>query len=346
MPTVLVTGGSGFVAIHILRLLLNTTSHTVRTTVRSDAKKQVVLDMLHRAETSNIDKLSFYIADLTSDDGWQEAIQGCEYVVNPASPMFATSNPDEMLKPAVDGCLRILRFSRDCGVKRLVYTSTCGAVYYGFPPTTQPYDESSFTNLESTEMSLYVRSKAMAEQAAWDFIKKEGENLEFSVVNPSGIFGPALGPDFSESLQLIKKLVDGSLPACPDLWFGVVDVRDVAELHLRAMEAPEAAGERFICTAPGGAVSMLAIARELKEKLGTERGAKVPTRRLPNWVVWLMSFVNQQMADLLPLLGNIRNATPEKAKRLLGWEAKVSWKESVLSTAESLYEIGVVGGTK
>jgi dihydroflavonol-4-reductase len=224
-------------------------------------------------------------------------------------------------------------------VKRVVFTSTCGAIYYGHPLRAEPFDETSWTNVDGGAMSAYVKSKALAERAAWDFMKAEGGALELSVINPSGIFGPALGPDYSSSLDLIKRLLNGSMPAFPDLWFGVVDARDVADLHLRAMTAPEAKGERFIAT-QGGAVSMLEIAQALKARLG-ERAKRVPTRKLPNFIVKLIALFNVEMRDLAPLLGTARNATSAKAQRVLGWKPR-SWEDAVIATAESLLKFGVV----
>src|SRR5262249_25532971 len=158
-----------------------------------------------------------------------------DYVMHVASPLIATTNEEEVIRPAVGGVLRVLRAARDASVKRVVFTSTCGAVYYGHPLRAGPFDETSWTDVHGRDMSGYGNSKALGGGAGWDFRKPEGGALELSVINPSGIFGPALGPDYSSSLDLIKRLLDGSLPACPDLWFGVIDVRDVADLHVRAM---------------------------------------------------------------------------------------------------------------
>ena len=220
-----------------------------------------------------------------------------------------------------------------------MFTSTCGAIYYGHPLRAEPFDETTWTNVDGGDMSAYVKSKALAERAAWDFMKREGGALELSVVNPSGIFGPALGPDYSSSLDLIKRLLNGSMPACPDLWFGVVDVRDVADLHLRAMTAPEAKGERFIAT-QGGAVSMREIARVLRARLG-ERASRVPTRKLPSFVIRLMALRSVEMRALVPLLGKARSATSAKAQRVLGWKPR-SWEDAVVATAESLLKLGLV----
>lgn len=336
--SVLVTGGSGFVGGHVVLQLLNA-GYTVRTTVRSKDKETQVRAMLQKAGATNLDQLSFVVADLMRDDGWAEACQGCGYVLHVASPLVATKNEDEVIRPAVDGVLRVLRAARDASVKRVVFTSTCGAIYYGHPMQSEPFDETSWTNVEGGDMSAYVKSKALAEKAAWDFMAREGGALELTVVNPSGIFGPALGADYSSSLDLIKRLLNGSLPACPDLWFGVVDVRDVADLHLRAMTAPEAKGERFIAT-QGNAVSMLDIAKVLKVRLG-EKASRVPTRKLPNFIVKIMALFNLQMRDLLPLLGKARSATSAKAQRVLGWKPR-SWEDAVVATAESLLSLGLL----
>jgi dihydroflavonol-4-reductase len=339
--TVLVTGGSGFVGSHVALQLLNA-GYAVRTTVRSLDKEPGVRSMLENAGAKAEGRLSFLVADLLHDEGWAEACAGCDYVMHVASPLIATKNEEEVIRPAVDGALRVLRAARDASVRRVVFTSTCGAIYYGHPLRAEPFDETSWTHVDGGAMSAYVKSKALAERAAWDFQRSEGGSLELSVVNPSGIFGPALGPDYSSSLDLIKRLLNGSLPACPDLWFGVVDVRDVADLHLRAMTAPEAKGERFIAT-QGDAVSMLGIAKVLKARLG-EQAKRVPTRRLPNSIVKLVALFDVEMRDLVPLLGKARNATSAKAQRMLGWKPR-SWEDAVVATAESLLKLGLVRST-
>jgi nucleoside-diphosphate-sugar epimerase len=336
--TVLVTGGSGFVGGHVVLQLLKA-GYTVRTTVRSLEKERSVRLMLESAGAKTEGRLSFFVADLLRDEGWVEACGGCDYVMHVASPLIATKNEEEVIRPAVDGVLRVLRAAREASVKRVVFTSTCGAIYYGHPLRSAPFDENDWTDIHGGEMSAYVKSKTLAERAAWDFLKTEGGALELSVVNPSGIFGPALGPDYSSSLDLIKRLLNGSMPACPDLWFGVVDVRDVADLHLRVMTAPEARGERFIAT-QGGAVSMLEIAKVLRARLG-QRARRVPTRKMPNFIIKLLALFNVEMRDLVPLLGKARNATSAKAQRMLGWKPR-SWEDAVIATAESLLELDLV----
>ena len=188
-------------------------------------------------------------------------------------------------------------------------------------------------------MQPYPKSKTIAERAAWDFIAGEGGGLELAVVNPVGVLGPVLGPDYSTSILFVKRLLDGSLRGCPDLWFGVVDVRDVADLHLKAMTDPAARGERFLATG-GDFVSILQIARMLKDELG-EGARKVPTRRVPNWLLRVVALFDPQVRGVLPELGKRKNATNEKARRLLGWAPR-SPKEAALATARSLAELGLV----
>jgi nucleoside-diphosphate-sugar epimerase len=243
--------------------------------------------------------------------------------------------------PARDGVLRVLKAARDAKVKRVVFTSSCGAIYYGHPPQQASFDETTWTNIHG-EMSAYVRSKAIAERAAWDFMATEGGVLELSVVNPAGIFGPVLGPDHSSSIDIVKRLMSGG-PGLPRLYFGVVDVRDVADLHLRAMTDPGAKGERFIAVS-GQAMSMMEIAKVLKARLG-DAAKKVPTRQLPSWLVRVVALFDARMRPLVPLLDNVRNATSAKAERVLGWKPR-SREDAIVATAESLVKFGIVGSER
>ncbi len=338
MSTVLVTGGSGFVGSHVTLQLL-AAGHTVRTTVRSLTREAGVRAMLEDAGIDTGQRLSFVAADLTRDDGWAEAVAGCDYVMHVASPIPGgePKTPDDLIVPARDGTLRVLRAARDATVKRVVLTSSCGAIYYGHPPQQAPFDEASWTNLDG-EMSAYVRSKAIAERAAWDFMAAEGSALELTVINPAGIFGPVLGADFSSSIELVQRLMRG-MPGCPQLYFGVVDVRDVADLHLRAMTDPAAKGERFIAVS-GAVMSMMDIAAVLRAHLGAA-AAKVPTRRLPNWLVRVAALFASDMRPLLPLLGKIRTPTSAKAERVLGWKPRPR-EDAIVASAESLVRFGVV----
>ena len=338
MSKVLVTGGSGFVGAHVILQLLSA-GHEVRTTVRSLKREGDVRAMLKASSQEPGDRLSFFAADLVSDAGWREAVAGCDYVMHVASPIpgSAPKHEDELIIPAREGTLRVLRAARDANVKRVVLTSSCGAVYYGHPPQKAPFDETSWT-IVNGELTAYVKSKALAERAAWDFMSREGNDLELSVVNPAGIFGPILGPDSASSVDLIKRLMNG-MPGAPRIFFGVVDVRDVADLHLRAMTHPAAKGERFIAVS-GDAISMVDIARILRRRLGAS-ARKVPRLQLPDWLVRLAAKRDPSVRQVLPLLGVIRNATSEKARRVLGWSPR-SNEDAVAATAKSLLRFGLV----
>jgi nucleoside-diphosphate-sugar epimerase len=184
-----------------------------------------------------------------------------------------------------------------------------------------------------------VKSKTLAERAAWDFMANEGGSLELSVVNPVGVFGPVLGPDYSTSILLVQRLMDGALPGCPRLNFGVVDVRDVADLHIRAMTHPAANGERFLAVA-GDFMSIRDIAQVLKDRMGAA-AKRVPTRQLPNWLVRIAAMRDPAAQQIVPELGKMKNATSEKAKRVLGWAPR-SREESIVATAESLLRLGLL----
>jgi nucleoside-diphosphate-sugar epimerase len=341
MSTILVTGGSGFIGSHsILQLLA--AGHRVRTTVRSLKREGDVRAMLKEGGADPGDRLSFIAADLENDAGWKEAVAGCEYVLHVASPFPQTlpKHEDELIVPAREGALRVLRVSRDAKVKRVVLTSSFAAIGYGHQPQqAAPFDETSWTDPNGDDVQPYVKSKTLSERAAWDFIAKEGGGLELSVVNPVGVFGPVLGPDYSTSILLVQRMMDGALPGCPQLYFGAVDVRDVADLHIRAMTNPAAKGERFLAVA-GDFMSIVDIARVLKSRMGLA-AKRVPTRQLPNFLVRLASLRDPAVKQILPELGKRKNATNEKARRVLGWAPR-SNEESIVATAESLVRLGLL----
>jgi nucleoside-diphosphate-sugar epimerase len=237
----------------------------------------------------------------------------------------------------------VLRAAREAKVKRVVLTSSFAAIGYGQPEQSAPFDETNWTNPDGADVLPYIKSKTLAERAAWDFIAKEGGALELSVVNPVGVFGPALGPDYSTSILLVQRLMDGAMPGCPKLYFGVVDVRDVAALHIEAMTNPAAKGERFLALA-GDFMSMLEIAAVLKSRLGAA-AKRVPSRELPNWLVRLAAMRDPAVKQILPELGKHKNGTNEKAKRMLGWAPRPN-ADAVVATAESLIRLGLLKGTQ
>lgn len=337
---VLVTGGSGFIGAHCILQLLNA-GYRVRTTVRSLKREGDVRAMLKQGGVDAGGRLTFAAADLTQDAGWPQAVAGCAYVLHVASPLppGVPKNEDELIVPAREGTLRVLRAARDAGVRRVVLTSSFAAIGYGHPVQKEPFTEKDWTNPNGDDLSAYPKSKTFAERAAWDFIAKEGGGLELAAVNPVGVFGPVLGPDYSASILIVQRLMDGALPGCPRLYFGAVDVRDVADLHVRAMTHPAAKGERFLAVA-GDFLLFVEIAKILKSRMAAA-AKRVPTRQLPNFLVRLAALRDPAVKFILPELGKWKNATSEKAQRVLGWNPR-SREDAVVATAESLVGLGLV----
>jgi dihydroflavonol-4-reductase len=341
MPKVLVTGGSGFIASQTIVQLLSA-GHEVRTTVRNLAREGEVRALIKEGGADPGGRLAFAAADLENDDGWDAAVAGVDYVQHIASPFPAGVPKDEndLIRPAREGAMRVLRAAKKAGVRRVVLTSSFAAVGYGHKERAAPFDETSWTDPDGEGATPYVKSKTLAERAAWDFVAKEG-GPELSVVNPVGVFGPVLGPDYSTSILLVQRLMDGAMPGLPRMMFGVVDVRDVADLHLRAMTNPAAKGERFLAVS-GDFMSISEIADVLKARLG-DAARRVPSKELPNWLLKIASFSDPAVKQIIPELGKTRNATSEKARRLLGW-APQSREDAIVATAESLMRLGLLKG--
>lgn len=335
---VLVTGGTGFVGAHCIVQLLDA-GYRVRTTLRSLARADDVRALV-RAGGGDPAGLQYAQADLLHDDGWREAAAGATFVLHVASPfpVRQPKDPEVLIAPARDGSLRVLRAARDAGVRRVVLTSSFAAVGYSTRPD-RPYTEEDWTDPADPGLSPYVRSKALAERAAWDFVEQEGGDLELAVVNPVGVFGPALGPDLSSSVALLLELLTGNVPAVPHGQTSGVDVRDVADLHVRAMTHPDAAGERFLAVS-GEPITFPDLARLLRARLG-ERASRVPRLVVPDWVVRLGARFNADLRQLVPELERSRRASAEKAQRMLGWEPR-SRDEAIIASAESLFRLGLV----
>jgi dihydroflavonol-4-reductase len=335
---VLVTGGSGFIGGWCVASLLQR-GYTVRTTVRSLAKETGA-----RAAIASVvdpgDRLSFHAATLTSDDGWDAAAEGCDYVLHVASPLGVEDpkDPNVLIVPARDGALRALRAATKAGVKRVVLTSSVAATSQTPSKADTLSDETVWTNPKDKGVGAYAQSKTIAERAAWDFIAEHGGATTLATVNPALVLGPVLTPENLGSVQVIQRLMNGSMPGLPRLGFSLVDVRDVADLHIRAMTAPEAAGQRFI--AAGDFKWMSEIAQVLRAQLGAE-AKKVPTRPLPDFVLHLIALFDPALRAVTPGLGLKHAFTSEKAKNLLGWTPRPA-EVSILECAQSLIAKGGV----
>ena len=326
---VLVTGGSGYIAGYVIRQLV-AGGWQVHTTVRSPARENAVRAVLAVDDT----RLRFFTADLHADAGWADAVAGCRHVLHLASPLPAgvPGHADELIVPARDGILRVLRAARAAGVQRFVMTSSVAAVAYGRGRGVHHFTEADWTPDDYPGATPYVRSKAIAERAARDWVAREGGGLEFCSINPSVVLGPVWSRDYSASVVIVKKLLDGSLPACPDIGFGVVDVRDVADLHLRALVAPGMAGERFI--ASGRFMKLREVADVLRRELGAE-ACRVTTRQVPDFAVRLAALFNPLARAAVSELGAERHQSAEHARQVLGWQTRPV-EQSIVDAARSL----------
>ncbi|WP_257169016.1 aldehyde reductase [Bradyrhizobium sp. SRS-191] len=340
MSEVLVTGGSGFIGTRVILQLLDA-GHRVRATLRSLDRQSEVQAMLAGGGAADAGAVSFHAADLTRDDGWSAATRGCDHVLHVASPLpdYVPKDENELIVPARDGTLRVLRAARDAGVKRVVLTSSFSAVAYGHRQRATPFDEADWTDLDGPDVQPYPKSKTLAERAAWEFLAREGGALELATICPVAVLGPVLGPDFSPSIALVQALMQGRAPLAPKIHLGLVDVRDVADLHLRAMTDPAARGERFLAVA-GPPLSIIEIAAVLRRRMG-EAGRRAPRLEMPNWLARLAALGVPQLRDVKPLLGLRRAALSDKARRLLGWNPRPN-DEIITATAESLLKLGLV----
>lgn len=337
---VVVTGGSGFIAVHIILQLLQQ-GYAVRTTVRAAKKEDVIKEMLFNGGVKDFSDLSFAQADLSSDKNWEETMRGATYVIHVASPTpkLNFKNEDEMIRPAVDGVLRVLKASKDAGVKRVVLTSAYGAVFAGHKNRTTPYTEKDWSDLSAKNIHPYQKSKTMSEMAAWDFIKKQGDGLELATVNPVGVMGPVLSAKYSHSNIQIQQMLEGKIKVLPKVDSGYVDVRDVASLHILAMTSPKANGERFLATT-GETLSMMDVADILRNEF-PDYAKNIPAKTIPNVVVKTVALANPQLRMIASIVGKYAGTSNEKAKDLLGWNPR-SAKTAIIATAQSMIDLGIV----
>lgn len=339
MATVLVTGGSGFLGGWCVAELLRR-DYQVRTTVR-DLDREAKLRAALATRVNPGDRLAVLAADLNRDEGWEQAVAGCDYVLHVASPFPPSQpkNPDELIVPAREGTLRVLRAGLDAGVERVVVTSSIAAVI-GAAPSSKVVTEEDWNDPGDTTQSPYARSKTIAERAAWELVRERGETQRLATINPTAILGPVLGDARSFSLQLIERLL-GGLPGTPRIGYGIVDVRDVADLHLRAMTTPEAGGERFIATE--SFLWMKEVAAILREHLG-DAAAKVPARSIPDLLVRVMALFDPSVRSVVGQLGKKTELSNEKARTRLGWSPRPA-EETVVDCARSLIDANLAGAS-
>ena len=335
METVLVTGGTGFIGLHCLQQLLDK-GYKVRTTLRSESRKQEVMEAMKK-HSSNCENLEFFIADLLNDDGWKEAVEGSKYVLHVASPFFLgePENEDVFIKPAVEGTLRVLKACADSEVQKVVLTSSFAAVGYGHSREKEVYTEEDWSSVDG-EISPYAKSKTLAEKAAWDFVEnlEESKKFELTVINPVAVTGPMLTSDIGSSNDFLLKLISGSMPACPKIHMGYIDVRDVAKAHIFSMTEEKTNGERIIVS------ENEMFFAEVGKTLNEAGFKKSPTKEMPNFLVKIMSLFVGELKTLLSALNRKGDIDKTKAKSFFNWDY-ISTEQSVTETAQQLQDMGL-----
>ncbi len=339
--TVLVTGASGYIALHTIKALLDA-GHEVRGSLRTPARGETLVEILRR-HGSDTTKLHFVSADLDRDEGWAEACAGCSHVLHIASP-FPNAPPrheDDLIKPAREGALRVLQAAADAGVKRVVMTSSLAAVLSGRDGRdgSHVFDEEDWTDLDA-DIGAYEKSKTIAERAAWTFLEQlpADRRPEFCVINPGLVLGPVLEKDAGTSVEAVLKLMRRDFPGCPPLGWALVDVRDVAAAHITALTAPDAPGHRYLCA--GEHVWLQQIAEILDREFGPQ-GYRIPTGRLPAALLRLAALFDKTVRLVLRDL-NLRHDIDNSAiRRDLHWNPRPV-EQTVIDTARSLIQEGLV----
>ncbi|MBX7457729.1 NAD-dependent epimerase/dehydratase family protein [Qipengyuania sp. 1NDH17] len=334
--TVLVTGGTGYIGGEVIDRLL-ARGYTVHTTVRDAAKSEPKL----RGRWPDAgERLKVFSADLLSDDGWAEANAGCDAVAHVASPfpLDVPKNADDLIIPARDGTLRALEFAHKAGVKRFVQTSSAAAIAYGHPDKDH-FDYTDWTDLTANPPP-YIQSKTVAERAARDWVAQNAPDMVFCSINPVAVFGPVYDDDMSTSVELVKKVIDGSIPLIPDMGICVTDVRDAGEAHVRAIEAPAETvrGERFPTS------EKFLWIREMADIIRTrvpEHAGKVPKRAMPDWLVRVLALFMSEMKQIKGELGNVRDVSGQHTEERLGFTF-IPAEKTLEDTVRSLVEKEIV----
>ena len=335
--TVLITGISGFIAKHCALEML-TAGYRVRGTVRSLEKSAEVRETL--SKHVDVSRLEFVPADLLSDGGWKNAVAGCEFVLHLASP-FPTSQPKDaqvLIRPAVEGTLRVLRAASDAGVTRMVQTSSTVAVVYGHPrDRTAPFTEADWTQTDQPGVTPYAISKTLAEKAARDFIAQDRSGMWFSSVNPGFVLGQALDRDIGASANIIQMMLKGKYPGCPRLALPCVDVRDVARMHRQVLESDAPSGGRYLCVS--GSLWLVDVARAIRAELGPV-ARKVPSRELPDWAVRMAALFDPTVRQIVHELGRDVQVDNTLTRRVLG-TSFVPATAAAATMARSLVDLGL-----
>lgn len=339
MPgTALVTGGTGYIAGEVIARLLRK-GWTVHTTVRSKAKSE---KLLYGRFAGAEDRLRVFEADLMSDAGWAEANAGCTHVAHVASPfpVGVPKDEDELIVPAREGTLRALRFARDAGIGHFVQTSSSAAIGYGHPKTKTEFDERDWTDANAPGIQPYIKSKTVAERAARDWVAENAPDMAFCSINPVAVLGPVASDDFAASIEFVRRFLTGEIPAIPNIGLTTVDVRDVADLHVLALEADRETirGERFAAAADF--FWMEDMARILRANLGPA-GAKIPTRKMPDFVLKIMALFSSDIRQISGEVGKKKVVSGQHAKDVLGWTT-IPGEQTVIDTAKSLIQHGIV----
>ncbi len=335
MSKVLVTGATGFIAGHVIEELLKS-GHEVRATVRS-LRDPARFAHLHRIADALGGHLELVEADLSDDAGWDAAVAGRDHVLHVASPFPSTPRDEaELIRPAVDGTLRVLEASARAGVQRVVVTSSIAAITAGRPRDEQiQRTEQDWSDVDRA--APYPKSKTLAERAAWSFAA-DHPDLEVVAINPGMVLGPVHHAAAGTSVAVVRRILNREMPAIPELGFAPVDVRDVAMAHRLAMEVPGAAGNRYICA--GDNLWLADMARILGEEFGPE-GYRVPSRRMPYWMLWALARFDQEVRVGLDFVGSPERVSADKARSELGWSMRPV-RTTLTDTGRSLVEHGLV----